>query len=340
MNLEESFKNKLRKNEVMASHTTFKIGGPAKYFLEVESSEELVEAVKIAKSENLEYALIGGGSNLLVSDSGFKGLVIKMKNDKCQVINDKLVAGAGSSLKRLLNLAGENELSGLEWVAGVPGTVGGAVVMNAGCFGGEMKDVVVKVKYLDSHACGSDNGDTQILSNKDPNNSNNWIKELSNKQCQFSYRESVFQKHPEWIVLEAELKLEKGKKEEIKNKTQEYLARRSKNIPSEPSAGSIFKKHEIKPEEKLQDRLVKTLEKEHPEFLQGNYIPAGWLIEEAGLKGRVIGKARVSLKHANFIINLGGATAENVMILIAIIKEKIRNEFGIQLQEEVQYLGF
>lgn len=316
--LKEKFGAKLKINEIMSGHTTFKIGGPAKYFLAVESSEKLVQAIKTAKSENLKYAIIGSGSNLLVSDLGFDGLVIKMLDVRCKISDGRhILAGSGLSLGQLSKTAGDNELMGLEWARGMPGTVGGAIVMNAGCFGWETKDNVAKVKYFDGVG----------------------VKELDNIDCQFGYRDSIFQKHPEWIVLEADLKLEKGDKEEIKKKTQEYLNKRNEHLPQEPSAGSIFKKYKISKDEKLRDELVKIIEKERPEFLQGDYIPSGWLIEQAGLKGKTIGRAQVSEKHANFIVNLGGATAENVIMLIAVIKEKIRNEFGINLQEEVMYLG-
>ncbi|MBU4512927.1 FAD-binding protein [Patescibacteria group bacterium] len=343
--LEKKFKTRLKKNELMKNHTTFRIGGPAKYFLEAKSGEELVEAVGLAKDDGLDYAVIGKGSNILVSDQGYNGLIIKMSNVGHRKLDDaRLLVDAGLDLKKLSQFAMENGLTGVEWAMDVPGTVGGAITMNAGCFGQEMKDYVTKVKYLNSRALDIKKSQNSNISNIAQINSNNkfnkLIKGINNKQCKFGYRESIFKQHPEWIILEAELKLKKGDKKDIKQKIKEQLSQRSQKIPGKPSAGSIFKKYEILKGEKLNEKLERILQKEHPEFIKNNYIPAGWLIEEAGLKGKIVGGAQISEKHANFIVNLGKATAEQIVILIAIIKQKVRNELGIQLQEEVMYLGF
>lgn len=334
--LEKKFKTRLKRIESMRKHTTFMVGGPAKYFLEVRSSKELVEAARLAKKDGLNYVIIGMGSNLLVNDKGFDGLIVKMKNEKCKMIRSsklwrfgRVKVEAGMKLKDLSQYALRQNLTGIEWAMGVPGTMGGAIVMNAGCFGNEIKDSVVKVRYFDT----TENGSTLKIRGTG-------IKELTNKQCKFGYRNSVFMKHPKWIVLEIELKLKKGSREKIKKNIKECLSHREQSLPFGPSAGSIFKKYIICKKEKLNKKLERILQKEHPEFLKGKYIPAGWLIEEAGLKGRKIGKAQVSKEHANFIINTGNARAEDIVILIALVKERIRNEFGVQLREEVIYLGF
>lgn len=339
--LEKKFGSRLKKKVSLKEYTSFKIGGAAKYFLEVMMVEELVSAVKLARKEKLDYVILGGGSNVLMSDKGFGGVVLRMLDVRCEMLDDKTIAaGSGLSLVKLSEFALENSLTGLEWALGIPGTVGGAVVMNAGCFGREMKDVVHRVKYFDSHVRDFGSASPQIASNASSNNSNIGIKELTRKQCKFGYRESVFKYHPEWIVLEAELKLKKGKQEKIKKEIKELLDRRNEKMPREPSAGSVFKKYEIRRGEKLNPQLEKVLKKEHPEFLRGRYIPAGWLIEELGLKGKRIGGAMISEKHANFIVNTGKARAEQVIMLISLIKQKVRNNFGIQLQEEIIYLGF
>ena len=317
--LEKAFVHKLRRDEPLCRHTTFKIGGPARYFLEIESIDELIRAIGMARSEGLDYAVIGGGSNILVSDRGFDGLVVEMAISHCRCSGSNMAVGAGLSLKDLSEAAGKNGLVGLEWAAGVPGTLGGAIWGNAGCFGHEIKHSVVRVRYFDAEE----------------------VRELNNAECRFGYRESMFKKRPHWIILEAELKLAKGDRKEIERKTRECLDLRDEKLPLEyPSAGSMFKKYEIKPNETLPSRLVEDLKEDHPDFLQEGYIPAGWLIERVGLKGKTAGDAQISEKHSNFVINLGGATADQVMTLITVVKKEVRRKLGMQLREEVVYLGF
>jgi len=317
--LEKKFGKRLKKGVSLAKYTSFRIGGKAEYFLAVKTGEELMEAVGFAKKDGIDYVLLGGGSNVLVNDAGVSGLVIKLSITSYEVSKKNITARAGLTLRELSKLASENSLTGLEWANGVPGTVGGACVMNAGCFGREMKDFLVKVKYFDGKN----------------------IKELAKRQCRFGYRESIFKENPEWIVLEAEFKLKKGDKKKIIKQVKDYLDMRNERLPLDyPSAGSVFKKYEIKKAEKLNLYLEKIIKKEHPEFLAGHYIPAGWLIEELDLCGKKIGGAMVSVKHGNFIVNIGKAKAEEVIMLISMIKQKVRNHFGIQLAEEVIYLGF
>jgi len=303
----------------MSRHTTFGIGGPARYFLEVQSPVELVEAVRIATEGEFLYAVIGEGSNLLISDEGFGGLIVRMRIAHLRASGTHLIGGAGLRLRDLSNVAEEHELTGLEWAAGVPGTVGGAIRGNAGCFGHEIKDSLVNVSCFD----GED------------------TRELGTRACAFGYRESVFKRNPHWIVLEAELRLERGDRADITRQTAAYLDLRNQQLPLEcSSAGSIFKKYEIGPGENLCPELVEILRAEHPEFLREGYIPAGWLVEKVGLKGQTVGNAQISEKHGNFILNLGGATARQVAASIATIKEKVRTRFGIGLEEEIGYLGF
>jgi len=278
----------------LAPHTTFHIGGPAKYFYEAKSTEDIVKAVKTARELDIPYFILGGGSNILVSDRSFEGLVIKIQNTKYKIQNTKILADAGVKLSKLVDLALKNNLSGLEWAAGIPGTIGGAVRGNAGAFGSSMSDTIKLIK---------------ILSNGD-------IKQLSKEEAEFGYRDSIF-KHNKDIILSVELQLKKDDKNEIKKRVKKYLTHRKKTQPIEEySAGCIFKN--------IRTKLNK---------------PAAQLIEEADLKGKQIGGAMVSKKHANFIINTGKAKAEDVVILIGLIKAKIRNKFGIQLQEEIEYIS-
>ena len=281
----------VKTNEPLAKYTTFKIGGPADFFVEVGEEEKLLKLIKLLKELKLPYFILGGGSNLLVADEGFRGMVIKMSNVKCQMSNEKIIVGAGVSLGRLVELASKNSLAGLEFAAGIPGTVGGAVRGNAGAWGQAIGDRVKRVKILT------------------PQGEIKWIKA---SDCHFSYRQSRFKKTKE-IILEVELELEKGNKKEIQEKISQNLAKRATQ-PKEPSAGCIF----VNPKP----------------------FAAGELIDKCGLKGKRIGDAQISPKHANFIVNLGKAKAAEVIKLIKLIKEKVKEKFGVELEEEISLLGF
>ena len=285
----------IKTNIPLKNYTTFKIGGPAKYFYTVKTKEDLIKATRMAKKNNLPFFILGGGSNLLVSDKGFEGLVIRIKNQESRIKNQAIYVEAGVLLSNLVNTTLENDLSGLEWAIGIPGTAGGAIRGNAGAFKKSMKDVIKQVEVFD------------LKTEK--------IKILKNEDCQFEYRDSIFKKTPNLIILSAILKLKKGDKRETEKKMKENLDYRKKYQPLNVcSAGSIFK---------------------NPKNLF-----AGELIEKCGLKGRKIGEAQISKKHANFIENLGEAKAEDVRKLINLIKEKVKENFGVELKEEIQFLGF
>jgi len=257
---------KFRKNVPLKNYTTFKIGGPAKYFFEAKRKEELIEAIKLAKKLELPFFILGGGSNLLVSDKGFDGLVIKF----------------GQPLSSYVS-------KGLEWAVGIPGTVQGAVYSNAGAFKKSMKDVVKEVEVFDTKT--------------------EKIKNFKSKDCKFGYRDSIFKKNKNLIILSVKIKSKKSNRKKIK----QYLDYRKKTQPLNfPSAGSIFKN------------------------------PRGFfaadLIERCGLRGKRIGKVKISEKHANFIVNLGNGKAKDVKKLIKIIKNKVKNKFGVTLKEEIVVL--
>ena len=302
----------LQKTIPLKEHTTFKIGGPAEYFVEATSAEELQEALLWAKENKQQYLVLGGGSNLLISDDGYKGLVIKLKLDKLEFIDTKVIVGPGVKLAYLLNTSLEHSLTGLEFAAGIPGTVGGAIRGNAGTFGLGMADVVKKIKYLDE---------------------SNEIREMYGHQSGFAYRHSIF-KENNWIIVQAELELEHGNTEKSRALIKERLDKRQEAQPNQPSAGCIFKN--IRFEEVDDLEVLKNKHVEVDNFLQFKKIPAAYLIDRAGLKGYTIGDAQVSEIHANYIINKGQATAEQVIMLISFIKQQIRDKYGIQLQEEVQ----
>lgn len=295
----EKFLPGVKKNVSLKNFTTFKIGGKAKYFFTAKTKEDLIKAVVAAKKFKLPFFILGGGSNLLVSDEGYNGLVIKIQNAKVKMQKQnskcKINVEVGCSLTKLVSDSFEKNLTGLEWLAGIPGTIGGAIYGNAGAFEKSMGDIVKKVEVLDCRDLK--------------------IKKIKNKDCQFSYRNSIFKKNKNLIILFAQLCLKKGKKKEIGERMKKYLQYKKETQPlNYPSAGSVFK---------------------NPADFS-----AGELIQKCGLKGKRAGKAEISKKHANFIVNLGGAKAKDVKKLINLVKESVKKKFKINLEEEIQFLGF
>ena len=293
----------LRVNEPMSSHTSFRIGGPVQALLAVQTTDDLCEAVRWARRNEVPYHVIGQGSNLLIADAGVTGLAIV---NQCQAYHLAGMGGsaivhaeAGINLSKLVGEVGKAGWSGLEWASGIPGTLGGAIVGNAGAFGGEMSGTVARVHVMD--------GEGQR-------------REWSETDLSFTYRSSRFKEEGstarrEFILLAAELALDKGNTAKILELTREIVRSRRRAQPlGQPSAGSIFK---------------------NPG--RGH---AGQLIDAVGLKGTRKGDAQISPQHGNFIVNLGGATAHQVSMLISMIKGKVHRRFGIRLQEEIGYLGF
>lgn len=303
----------IQENVILAPYTTFKIGGPADFFVEAKEIEELQEALKWAKENNHAVKVLGGGSNMLISDNGLKGLAIKLSLNTLDFDGNKVVVGPGVVLSLLLNKALENNLTGMEFAAGIPGSVGGAIRGNAGTYGIAMDSVVKKIKYVDE---------------------NFNLKELEANKANFAYRHSIF-KEKSWIIVEAELELQKGDVEEAKNLVKERLKYRQDTQPNLPSAGCIFKNVHFD-EVDLEKLRAKRLDVD--KFSKFKKIPAAYLIEMTGLKGHKIGDAQISEMHANYIVNLGNARAEHVIMLISFIKQQVRDEYGVQLHEEVQLL--
>ena len=308
---------KIQENILLADYTSFGIGGPARYFAEVESVADLKEAVKLAKEKGLEFFVLGGGSNVLVSDAGYPGLAIRVKLENISLQeNGAILIGAGVSLAQVVSFTVENSLAGLEWAAGIPGTIGGAVVGNAGTPEGEMKNSVRKVEFFDIEKFG--------------------IFSLSGDKCDFYYRSSYFKGKKNVVILNVELALEKGEVEEIKAKIEKkLLERRNKQPLGGRSAGSFFENPIV-----LDANLREEFEKEKGVKCKENKVPAGWFIEKIDFKGKQIGGAQVSVAHANFILNVDNAKAEDFVILASMIKQKVRDKYGVQLKEEVQYVGF
>jgi UDP-N-acetylmuramate dehydrogenase len=304
---------KIKKNVPLRDYSTYKIGGPAKYFVKVKNKEELKEALNFCQENNLKFFILGGGSNVLFSDEGFNGLVIKMENKAFRFLrNNKLFVEAGCEMEKIVRETVKRGLSGLEWAGGLPGTVGGAIRGNAGAFGGEIKDIVAKVI---------------AFSPKE-----NQEKEYSKEECQFEYRSSIFKREKE-IVLSAILSFKEGDPKELKRKVKEEINYRKERHPLEyPNAGSVFKNcplEKIPPEirERFKDKI-----KLDPFPI----LPTAVLIAEAGLKGLAIGGAKVSEKHPNFLINFNNAKAKDVLDLIKKVKEVIWEKFGVLLEEEIE----
>ena len=289
-------KDNILYNEDMKKHTTFKIGGPAECFIKIKTKEELKEILNIAKENKIPVTILGNGSNILVLDGGIEGITLTIQIEYIDIKQNgekyKIYVGGGYKLSKFAQICLKNEISGFEELSGIPGTIGGAVSMNAGAHGKEMKDIVEKIKCVD------------INGNE---------KEFLNEEANFEYRKSIF-KGNSYIVTEVVLNLEKGKKEEIKAKMDEYAQYRKTKQPIEyPSAGSTFKRGK-------------------------DYITAK-LIDDAGLKGYSIGGAVVSTKHSGFVINKGNASAKDVLDLVKYIKDTIEEKFNKQIELEIEVVG-
>lgn len=281
----------IKYNEPMKNHTSFKIGGPAECFIKAQKIEEIQEILKLVKENKIPLKVIGNGSNLLVKDEGVKGIVLKIDIKKIEIQGNNVTVGSGVKLGELAPKLLREELAGFEFASGIPGTIGGAIRMNAGAHGSEMKDIVKTVTYMDR------NGE---------------MHKIKNEEAKFEYRNSRFSKEDN-IILETELELEKGNKEEIQAKMTEYANFRKEKQPIEyPSAGSTFKR--------------------------GVDFITAKLIDECGLKGYKIGGAQISEKHAGFIINKDNATAKDVIKLIEYTKEQVYNKFGKKIELEVEII--
>ena len=284
----------VKKDEPMKIHTTFRVGGPVSYFVTPETEEEVAKVIEVCTQENVPYYIVGNGSNLLVSDQGYEGVIIQIykQMNRVEITENEIHAQAGALLSMIANRAMEAELTGFEFAAGIPGTLGGACVMNAGAYGGEMKDVLETVTVL------TRDGD---------------VKTLTKDELELGYRTSVIAKK-DYIVLSAVIRLENGKKEEIKAVMDDLKEKRITKQPLEyPSAGSTFKRPE-------------------------GYF-AGKLIQDAGLRGFQVGGAQVSEKHCGFVVNKDQATAADVMNLMNQVSDKVYEMSGVRLEPEVKRLG-
>lgn len=303
---------------LLKNYSNYKIGGPAKLFVEIGAVEELREVMREIQDTNERIFILGGGTNVLISDEGFDGLVIRNQIEGINILDESIEVGAGVMVKDLLNFCIENSLSGLEWAGGLPGTVGGAIRGNAGAFKGEMKDSVVEVRSLDLKT----------------------LKEVyrANEECDFKYRTSIFKSGigENEFIASVDLNLVKGDKEEIEEKIQQKIDYRINRHPMNfPSIGSTFKNIPL-------DLLSQNLQKEFASFVKTDpfpVVPTTKLLALCGLRGRRVGGAMISEKHPNFIVNIDNATSQDVKALISIAKEAIKEKYNLILEEEIVYLN-
>lgn len=285
-------KTKIKENEDMSKYTSFKAGGKARFLIKANQIQDIKDAIKITKEQNIPFLVIGNGSNILFKDGLYNGIIIKVELNKLEINKDKATVSAGVKNAVLAQKLLENELSGFEFAAGIPGTIGGAIRMNAGAYGGEIKDILEEVTYLDYSTLEE--------------------KTITNKECDFEYRHSVFCNNKN-IILSATFNFNKDEKINIQEKMNLYAKSRKDNQPLEyPSAGSTFKRGE-------------------------DFITAK-LIDECGLKGYAIGGAQVSEKHAGFIINKDKATSKDIIELIDYVKKVVKEKKGKKIELEIEII--
>ncbi|MEE0741073.1 MAG: UDP-N-acetylmuramate dehydrogenase [Emergencia sp.] len=278
----------------MKDYTSFKTGGRATEMIMPASAWELQGIIMELTEQNMPYHVIGNGTNTLVTDPGYHGTIIKMDEamSEIKVKGDRLICQAGALMRDVAQVALENELTGFEFASGIPGSIGGAVFMNAGAYDGEMKDIVDTVSLV------SPDGE--------------YMRSMYGDKLDFGYRYSKVQETKE-IITAVTLKLKKGDRKEIEEKMKELAEQRAEKQPTEPSAGSFFKRPE------------------------GHF--AGKLIDEAGLRGVSVGGAQVSEKHCGFIVNKGGATTSDIIELMHLVQNTVEDKFGVKLEPEVRIIG-
>ncbi|HXG38937.1 MAG TPA: UDP-N-acetylmuramate dehydrogenase [Bacteroidota bacterium] len=290
--IKKFFRGRIALNEPLAKYTSMKVGGPADYYMEPADKADVIQLVRYLRQQGFPYLVLGRGSNLLVSDEGYRGAVICMEEGLSNVSRqgELVVAEAGAKVSKFVEFCIQQELAGVEMLAGIPGTVGGAVVMNAGAHGGEISDYLVDVEVLRGEE----------------------VQRVKKADAQFAYRTSAFAQD---VVLEASFKLPKGNRDELIKRRSEFLRERNLKQPTNlPNTGSMFK---------------------NP---RGNF--AAKLIEQAGLKGKRVGDAQISEKHANFIVNLGNARASDIMTLLDLAQRTVYQNTGILMELEVKLVGF
>ncbi|NWF82759.1 MAG: UDP-N-acetylmuramate dehydrogenase [Bryobacteraceae bacterium] len=305
------------RNEPLSRHTRFRLGGPAAVFADAASEDGFLAALRILYDCSLPWIVIGCGTNLIVADQGYPGVVLRYRGAAMRREGTRVFAEAGVPLQELVDFANSEGLAGFESLAGIPGNAGAAIYGNAGAYGTSMSDRVVSVRYFDGEQ----------------------VREIDRDGCGFRYRESVFKRRRQegspWVLLSAEFELAEGDSAALKARSEEILALRNAKYPPEMMcAGSIFKNL-------ILADLPEPARKAVPaEIVKGGKVPSAWFLERAGAKGLSLGGIHVADYHANLIFHDGGGSASQAVELIAALKEQVSDFFGVVLEEEVQYVGF
>ena len=296
----------------LSRYTRFAIGGPADLYAETGDVEAFIAALTAARSSGMETMVIGGGTNLIVSDQGFRGIVLRYRADRLRAAGACVMADAGAVLQDLVDFTVARGLKGLETLAGIPGSVGAAVYGNAGAYGHSISERVVRVRFYD----GAE------------------VRLFTNEECRFQYRESVFKQQKDWIIFSTELALEPADAAALQQTANDIVKVRNEKFPvTMKCAGSIFKNllwKELPPEVAAAVPAA---------VVREGKVPAAYFLEQVGAKGSERGAIRVATYHANLIYNAGGGTAADLCALIAELKQRVKERFGLDLEEEVQYVG-
>jgi UDP-N-acetylmuramate dehydrogenase len=304
---------KVERDALLSRYTRFGLGGPADIYAETGDPERFIEALRVARASGLETVVIGGGTNLIVSDEGFRGVMLKLSSDRMRADGASVYVESGASLQALVDFTVDLGLKGLETMTGIPGSTGAAIYGNAGAYGHSIQERVTTVRFFDGAK----------------------IRVFDDAQCEFHYRESVFKKHKAWIVFSAMLNMEPGDATVLRAAADKILAvRNQKYPPTMKCAGSIFKNF-----------LLAELPPDVASAVPANVViegkvPSAWFLEQVGAKGMNRGDIHVATYHANLIYNGGSGTSKDLTAVIAELKDRVERRWGIPLEEEVQYVGF
>jgi UDP-N-acetylmuramate dehydrogenase len=303
----------VRRDFLLSACTRFGIGGPADLYAETGDPDRFVDALDVAKASGLETVVIGGGTNLIVADDGFRGVVLKLANEEIRADDASVYVESGASLQALVDFTVDRGLQGLETMTGIPGSAGAAIYGNAGAYGHSIAERISSVRFYDGGR----------------------IRVFDNAQCQFRYRESVFKEHKQWIVFSAQLAMERGDAAALRETADRILGIRNKKYPSTMKcAGSIFKNFLLA---ELPPDVVREIP---PNVIIEGKVPSAWFLEQVGAKGMQAGDIHVADYHANLIYNAGTGTARDLVGIILELKQRVDRRWGIPLEEEVQYVGF
>jgi UDP-N-acetylmuramate dehydrogenase len=303
----------LFEDEPLARHTRFALGGPARMFADTGNEEAFVSAVGVLSAGSTPWTMIGEGSNLVVSDQGYDGIVLRYRGAALRRDGEQVTAQAGATLQSLVDFTVQNGLEGLDRMTGIPGFVGAAIYGNAGAYGQSASDTLESVRFLDRGQ----------------------IREFSNADCEFRYRDSIFKRRKDWLLLSAVFRLHPVDTAALKGASDEILATRNRKFPPEMRcAGSVFKNL-------LLNELPESVREQVPaNVVKKGKVPAAWFLEQVGARGLRHGGIHIADYHANLIYNAGGATAAELCEVLDDLKRRVLDRFGLRLEEEVQFLGF